>query len=174
MQSPSRTLPNPKHEEYARLLSKGVKQGEAYVQAGYTKNAGAASHLAKKCAARVQYLHERNSPSAIALPGDTTLAEMGITEEWIVAQYQNIYEKALEVGQLAPANTAVQNIDRLRKSAEQEQESGDKVPENRIDINAIGHVLDKVTDLLNAAKTPPEPKILPMPMRKAIRRTDEG
>lgn len=54
-------LPNQKHELFAQALAKGKTQEEAYVEAGYKPDRGAASRLSAKVniSARVAELQER-------------------------------------------------------------------------------------------------------------------
>lgn len=114
-------LENPKHEEFARLLAQGLKQGDAYQKAGYSTNKGAASRLAAspRIVDRVEY-HRKDiaqkvhtAMSVTSVENFETLADMGLTMDWVATQYQLIYEQSLAAGVFASANTAVNNIQKL-------------------------------------------------------------
>ncbi len=133
-------LENPKHEEFALLLARGVKQGKAYVQAGYTENKGAASRLAQsvKIQDRVEELRreiDQKITTAMSVPSEenfSSLAEMGLTMEWVALQFRNIYEESVKAGSYSSANTAVSNIQKLIEiekngSRKDEQDAGDRI-----------------------------------------------
>jgi hypothetical protein len=70
-------LPNPKHEKFALALARGMSKENAYAEAGYKRDSGAASRLSGnvRILARVQKLQEiaqnRNEISV-----DTLLQEL--------------------------------------------------------------------------------------------------
>lgn len=133
-------LENPKHDEFARLMAQGLKQGEAYIKAGYSENKGAASRLAaspriqdrieeykKEIALKVQ-----TAMAVVSEENWQSLAEMGLTIEWVATQYKLIYENSLTAGSFSAANTAVQNIQKLiemEKNAKKDEDTdnGDKI-----------------------------------------------
>lgn len=166
---PVAKLSNPKHEEFALLLAKGVKQGHAYVKAGYTKNDPAASRLAKdpKIADRVEELKNEVAvkiKEAIDAPTPEkweTLKDMGIDMAWCAQQYKLIYEEALQMGQFAPANTAVQNIQKIVELQSRGDQPDAAIPDNRIDINTLGGVLDKVANIIAESKKPDQSEPAP-------------
>lgn len=130
-------LENPKHEAYAQLLSRGIPQRKAYVQAGYTDNKGAASRIANhpKVIDRVAEIkgeHERGIREIVRHSNieDATrsLEEMGLTLAWCAEQFKSIYEEALKTNVLPAANTAVQNIQKLIELERQETKQDDDAP----------------------------------------------
>lgn len=146
-------LENPKHEAFALSLARGLKQAEAYAQAGYTPNPPAASRLANSPAvkSRVEELkkevHQR-IVKAMDSPNEQnfeSLAEMGLTMEWVAEQYKTIYQGSMEAGQFPAANTAVKSIQTLIEIENNGKSSDDVIAENKVD-------LDKVTDMLTAMK----------------------
>jgi hypothetical protein len=159
-------LENPKHEEFALHLARGVKQGEAYKLAGYAENKGAASHLARSPVVqeRVEELRREISQkiqNAMTIQSEenwASLAEMGLTMEWVAKQYQLIYSQALEAGAFPAANTAVQNIQKLiemeRNAAPEDQQRND----SRINMSDMLSVLEKVGDIVKHSHLPaPDP-----------------
>lgn len=133
-------LENPKHDEFARLLAQGLKQGEAYVKAGYTENKGAASRLAAspRLQDRVEEykkeiaLKVKTAMTIVSEENWESLADMGLTMEWVAAQYQIIYENSLTAGSFSAANTAVQNIQKLielerNSTTEEQRDDSDKI-----------------------------------------------
>ena len=68
-------LDNPKHENYAGYMSRGMAQGKAYVKSGYTENAGAASKLAATPAikSRVAELRKENNRALVAFMDESSL-----------------------------------------------------------------------------------------------------
>lgn len=146
-------LPNPKHESFALNLAKGMKQGEAYVRAGYQGNPSAASRLAsmpmivdrvteleKEIMARMSEVMETNSEEAAQ-----SLAEMGLTMEWVALAYKKIYQDALKDGSYAAANSAVANIQKLI-----EMEKSGKNGEEEDDTPLVK--LNDVTNMLAEAR----------------------
>jgi len=160
------TLPNPAHETFAYHLSKGMKQKKAYVMAGYTANDSAASRLAASPAvqARVEELkHEEHQAinRAMEEPNEEnfrSLAEMGLTMEWCAGAFKEIYEKALDQGQLAPANTAVANIQKLIEINGAGTGEEETSPESLIKVSEVTGMLDSLKGVIDAAKGPEEIK----------------
>ena len=64
-------LKNPKHEQFAQELLKGVNAGDAYVSVGYKRDDGNASRLVQKVQARVQELTRKSAARA-----EVTLASL--------------------------------------------------------------------------------------------------
>jgi phage terminase small subunit len=153
-------LDNPKHEEFALLLARGLKQGQAYIKAGYAENKGAASRLAQSpvIQERVEQLKTElmdRVQSVIAVntkDNVESLRELGLTMEWVAQQFKNIYTSSLQAGAFSAANTAVENIKKLiemEKNANNEDDSKD-IP--RLDMQDMLGVLDKVADIITASK----------------------
>lgn len=157
-------LENPKHEEFALLIARGVKQGEAYKRAGYTENKGAASRLASSIVIqdRVDELRKElmeKVNTAIALPTNEsfqTLAEMGLTLEWVALQFKTIYTSAVSAGSFSAANTAVENIKKLIDLENNSKPNEDSTDTNKFNMKDMLTVLDKVADVVAASKQQPE------------------
>jgi hypothetical protein len=155
-------LENPRHEEFAFLLSKGVKQGAAYQQSGYQTNPGAASRLAQspEVVARVTELKQQvvtKIKEAMLVAGEQdwqTLDEMGLTIPWVANQYREIYEQSMRGGAFAPAVAAVQNIQKLIESERASNPDDPSKSETKINMADMLSVLDKVSDIVkNAVNT---------------------
>jgi len=148
-------LDNPKHEAYAIGLSKGMKQLEAYAHAGYTPNPSAASRLSvtPTIADRVDELKEEvKAQMSLALTateaGDyESLAEMGISIEWVAAQYRQIYVQAMDVNSLAAANSAISNIQRLLELEKNEGKGPVEDTGPAIKINDVTGMLTALKEL---------------------------
>lgn len=161
-------LDNPKHEAFALGLAKGLSQSKAYVQAGYNKNPAGASKLAQSPAviARVEELKDEiaaNVNRAMTNPSEETfgsLAEMGITMDWVAGSYKRIYEEALQAGQYAPANTAVANIQKLLELEGRGKGDDQTDGDSKIAISDVNTMLGKVKDLVEAAKGTEQPEII--------------
>lgn len=155
----SAKLGNAKHEEYAQLIARGIAQGESYVRAGYKKNDGAASNLRKRLsvAARIAELKAERIQQVPALNGEgTTIAELGVTRMWIAAQFNHIYDRAMDAEKYADATKALQNLDKMRADEQDSAPDDDRVPAaGRIDINDLGNILDKFADILSIEKQEP-------------------
>lgn len=147
-------LQNEKHEEFARLLAKGVRQGEAYIKAGYSDNKGAASRLANRplVSARVKELRAENfaqmQANAEVLEG-ADLSEMGLTMDWCARQYKVIFDKALEAGNFSAANAAVQNIQKLVRASEAEVDEPVVAREEKISVKDTLALLSGLRELFN-------------------------
>ncbi len=157
-------LGNPAHETFAYHLSRGMKQKKAYVMAGYTANDSAASRLAAspEVQARVEELKQevhQKINQAMSEPNEDnfrSLAEMGLTMEWCAQAYKNIYETAVDQGQLAPANTAVSNIQKLIEingAGTGEEETSE---ESLIKVSEVTGMLDSLKGVIEAAQGPNE------------------
>lgn len=90
-------LTNPRHERFAQELAKGKTADEAYRLAGYQENRGNASTLKanQNVLKRVAELQER-----VAVKAE-------VTAESLIAEAEEIREKALAAGQYAAAVAAV-------------------------------------------------------------------
>ena len=156
-------LDNPKHEEFALLLARGLKQGQAYIKAGYAENKGAASRLAQSpviqervAELKSELMDRVNSVIAVNTKDNVeSLREMGLTMEWVAEQFKNIYTTSLQAGAFSAANTAVENIKKLiemERNAKNDDNPSDAPTLNMQDM--LG-VLDKVADIITAAKDSP-------------------
>lgn len=162
-------LENPKHEEFAMHLARGVKQGIAYQRAGYAENKGAASRLAASPVIqdRVTELKKElmeRVDRALAIPTNEnfqSLKEMGLTLEWVAEQFKNVYTQALAAGSFAPANGALEQI---KKMIEYERNSGkeaETADAPKFNMKEMLTVLDKMADVIQVAKQPaPEPAMI--------------
>lgn len=150
-------LENPKHEEFALLLARGVKQGEAYIKAGYSENKGAASRLAAspKVQDRIEELKKEihsKIQTAMTVPSEQnweSLADMGLTMEWVAEQYKTIYEESLTAGSFSAANTAVQNIQKLIEIEKNASGSEDGEKEEKISVKDTLALLKGMKDLMS-------------------------
>lgn len=150
-------LANPKHEQFAQLLARGAKQREAYVQAGYAPNPGAASKIANstKVLERVNEIKgviSKQIVKAMEAPTEEnwqTLADMGLTMPWVAAQFKMIYQEAMQAGQFPAANTAVDNIRKLieleRKGQPEEEQ---KKEDDRISVKDTLAMLREFKEIL--------------------------
>ena len=79
-------LQNPKHEKFALALARGMSKENAYVEAGYKRDSGAASRLSGnvRVLARVQKLQEiAQNHNEINI--DTLLQELEIARKMSIA-----------------------------------------------------------------------------------------
>lgn len=90
-------LANPRHERFAQELAKGKSQAEAYANAGYEPSEPNASRLTRneKVQARVAELQER-----AAIRTEVTAASL-------IAEAEEVRQKAMMAGQFAPAIAAI-------------------------------------------------------------------
>jgi phage terminase small subunit len=155
-------LENPKHDEFALLLARGLKQGEAYIKAGYSENKGAASRLAAspKVQDRVEELKKeiaqkvQTAMTTVSEENWESLAEMGLTYEWVARQYQEIYEASMQAGSFSAANTAVQSIHKM-VDIEKNASSGDEnSKESRISVTDTLALLQGMKEVMSAAPVP--------------------
>jgi len=153
-------LENQKHEEFALLLARGVKQGDAYKKAGYAENKGAASRLAASPVIqdRVEELKKElmnrvNSVIAVNTKDNVeSLREMGLTMEWVAAQFKEIYTASLQAGSFSAANSAVENIKKLIEMERNSKQADDASEAPRFNMKDMLGVLDKVADVVAASK----------------------
>lgn len=149
-------LENPKHEAFALNLAKGMKQGEAYVRAGYQGNPSAASRLAtqpmiidrvteleKEIMAKMTAVMTSNSEEAAQ-----SLAEMGLTMEWVAHAYKSIYDHALKDGSYAAANTAVANIQKLIEMEKHGNNGEEEDKQPLVKLNDVTAMLGEARKLI--------------------------
>lgn len=79
-----------------------------------------------------------------------SMEEMGYTKAWFGSVYRNIAEQAREHGNFSAANGALDNLARMVAEEEQAEPEQAATPE-RIDIDALGAVLDKVAGVVGTA-----------------------
>lgn len=153
-------LENPKHEEFALQLARGVKQGVAYQRAGYAENKGAASRLAAspviqdRVAELKKELMEKVN-TALAIPTNEnmqSLKDLGLTLEWVALQFKVVYEQAVTAGAFAPANGALENIKKMIEYERNQKPDDTAADAPKFNMKEMLTVLDKVGDVLAAAK----------------------
>ena len=115
-------LPNPRQERFAQNLVNGMKQHEAYTEAGYSPSPGNASVLAKTPSIRerimeLQEEHEQQKGITDPIPnvqvtadGKLTEKSINVTEEWLVRQLQNNIQNAQIAGKYREANAAIEML----------------------------------------------------------------
>ena len=150
-------LKNPKHELYARLLSEGKKQKDAYVGAGFKFNAGGASRLAHRAdvAQRIEELKGKafgalvkardsdNLPTEI--PDDAqTLRDLGISLLWVAQQYKDMHERAVEANQFAPAIKAIENLQKMLAAEAGNDDDSPSIDTDRIPVKAMTEMLREI------------------------------
>jgi hypothetical protein len=150
-------LANPRHEQFARALADGMKQKDAYVQAGFNDSPSSASQLANEphVRERINELHEERILAHRAADNEDGDFEAP-TRAWVIKQLQINLHKSQSAGQIAPANKALELIMDLMgltapapKQRDKEESDADKkrqaeaVPDNA----KIGNVLDRLTQL---------------------------
>lgn len=113
-------LEKPQWELYARNLAKGMAQVDAFENAGYPRNAGNASVLARKpiIKARVQELIEdregalSNTRPKIQIndEGDIDPADIAVTQAWVIQQLMMNVTNAMDAGRHGDANKALEML----------------------------------------------------------------
>jgi pyruvate-formate lyase len=104
-------LKNQRKERFARLLASGRAQNDAYAEAGYKRDAGNSSHLARsdEITSRVQEItteaFERERAVAAA-----TVERTAITRQTLVERLEAIQKAAEEAGQFSAAVAAAKEI----------------------------------------------------------------
>lgn len=158
---------------FAEYVAEGMHPTDAYEKAGFVRNRSSASRMTKRpdVAARIAELRaerravrQANLPAPMEMPAPVpavptcenpkTVAEMGITKAWVAAQYIAIAAEAKELGQFSAANSALKELERMR-AAEDEKNGPEAAPDKpRVDIDALGNLLDKVGGLIALGKNP--------------------
>lgn len=164
-------LENEKHDEFARLLAQGLKQGEAYEKAGYSANKGAASRLAgsPKIQDRVEeYRKEiaqkvQTAMTVVSEENWKSLADMGLTMEWVATQFKEVYEQSLTAGSFSASNTALQSIQKLIELERSGKPEADAEEEAKYSVKDTLDLLSGMKDLLSAAPAP-----VPVPEMKDV------
>lgn len=172
-------LRKPKYEKFARLVASGTSQAKSYEQAGYAPNDGAASRLAHRedVAARIEELKlerfavaaKHKSPN---MPADvSTLFDLGLDLRWVAEQYQLIYTEAMDLKQLASANKAVENIQKMvnleNDVAASEGKLEDKKGGDRIALRDVTAMLKEVRLLSESGTADPDEEPVGDPAEEA-------
>jgi phage terminase small subunit len=104
-------LKNPRHERFAQLLASGKNATDAYELAGYSRDAGNSSHLAKteEITSRV---HELTTEAFQQERRATAIAteRAAITKQSLIEMARDTYMAARKDGQNAAAMAAVKEI----------------------------------------------------------------
>jgi phage terminase small subunit len=119
-------LKNQRRERFSQLLASGKTATDAYELAGYKRDAGNSSHLAKsdKITSRVQELTtealERERKTA-AVAAERCV----VTRQSLIEKAEAIYVQAREAGQTSAAIAALKEIGVLTGIRVERRESGD-------------------------------------------------
>ncbi|MHA6262482.1 terminase small subunit [Arenibacterium sp. CAU 1754] len=155
-------LGNAKHEQFARFIAEGThaRQEDAYVACGY-KPANAkshASHLIKRPEVRARIEELQGKALAPVIGDGTELAEAcpWLTVTWFAAQYDLIRQKAMAAGDMKTASATVKNVQSLidLETRLATEKAAKPAPVGRIDVNALGGILDKVAAMIDVSKSP--------------------
>jgi len=157
-------LPDKRHEAYAQALAINCSQQTAAKRAGFTAGATNKAFLSrlanrKDVKERVEALKKETSQKIQAVmtvsPAQETgsLAEMGLTMDWVTEQFQNVYDKALKAGNFSAANASVQHLQKILETEQAEQ--GDAAVEAGADKISVKDTLALLSDLREII-TPPE------------------
>jgi hypothetical protein len=105
------TLKNPRHERFAQLLAAGKTATDAYELAGYKRDAGNSSHLAKSddLTSRVQEITAENLEKERAT-AKAAAERAAVTRQSLIEMARELYEQAKEAGQTAAAVSALKEI----------------------------------------------------------------
>ncbi len=154
-------LANNKHEKFARLVAKGVKQGKAYVQAGYAENKGAASRLVNRpeVQERIEELR-RNAIGSVSdqLLSGATMAELGLDRDWVVQAYRDVHQAAVYAKDFANGNKALLSIQKLIEDERHHTEGHTPSSAPNIGMGDLINVLDRIKGLAAPA---PESDFVP-------------
>jgi hypothetical protein len=157
---------------FAEYVAEGMHLTDAYEKAGYVRNSNGAWRMSKRpdVAAKIAELRaerraarQANLPAPLPVPeplplvptcdDPQTVAEMGFNKVWLANAYQRIAAAAEDVGQFSAATTALGKIQNMVE-AEQKNEPERAPDAPRVDIDALGSVLDKVAGVIAASKAP--------------------
>jgi hypothetical protein len=108
-------LKNPKHEQFAKHIVNGLKQVDAYEAAGYPRSPSSASQLENKPEVqdRIQELVSEQQARAGEIEDDIDNLPDELTRDWLVKTLMKNVQLAQKVGQIAPANKAVEMLAEL-------------------------------------------------------------
>lgn len=155
-------LSNPKHEAFCRALADGLKSVDAYEIAGYARSPSAASQLRAKpeIGQRVAELVQERQAAREEEADDIDNLPSELNKDWLLKTLMKNVEIAQRVGQIAPANKAVEMLAELigyslkkptapLKGDEEDEEKA----ANDLDLDKMSNAFEKL-----AAALPPKPK----------------
>lgn len=141
-----------KRERFCQLLADGMNQVEAYGAAGYRQSASGASRMANEpeIRARVEELRQEHWAARNGLAGDDPRSIV-----WLGHAYFELYHAARRARKYNEALKAVENIAKLIQLEERLNQTAASKPvsaSGRVDIAAMAGVLDRVGNIVIAAK----------------------
>lgn len=146
-------LKNERHDAVARLLAKGWNQVTAYrkVYAPDGDCRAAASRLAKRpdVVELIKAIQDEEAARIFASMGGRSsggsLADLGITPQWIAEQYRIVAARALAGSDFKASTDATRSLEKLVR-AETQAESGDtpKKSSAKIDLESMMTILGKL------------------------------
>lgn len=161
-------LANPKHEKFAQGIADGLKQVDAYEVAGYPRSPSAASQLARSAdvQVRIQELISEKQAMADEIGDDIDNLPNELTRDWLVKTLMKNVKLAQNVGQIAPANKAVEMLAELiglsfkkpGQAVKQDSTSeADERPE--LDLNKMAEGMGQLGAILEAKEARAAAKI---------------
>ena len=160
-------LSNLKHEEFCQHRAAGMAMLEAYVAAGYTASASAASQVAKRPEVqnRIMELQQERASAERNAARDAVDAEgeEDINLEWAVRELKKNVKSARDAGNVSAANKAIEMLIDIKGLSARKGKTAPPPPANEppTDPDHGGEGFDAILDKLGeiadlAAEAEPE------------------
>ncbi len=158
-------LKNPKHEVFAQERVRGATQGAAAVEAGYSENTArtAGSKIEKSQTVRVRIeelraLADRRRAVQAKRQSEDIIDALAMDKAWVLDRLRKVFGKAMDMGQLAAANRALELIGReLWMFVDRKSVTIDRI--ERMDVKQLQAAITEIDGKLAELKALPAPMI---------------
>lgn len=153
-------LSNPKQEAFCVNMANGMRQGDAYECAGYSRSPSGASQLASNphIAQRLQELISEKQDLATAEGDDFENLPSELNRDWLIKTLMKNVTIAQKAQQIAPANKAVEMLAEIigfsikKGAANKDTGTSDSGGETEpgIDMNRMADNIGRLSEILDA------------------------
>ncbi len=147
-------LKNSKHEIFAQKRVRGATQGAAAVAAGYSERTArtAGSKIEKSQTVRVRIeelraLADRRRAVQAKRQSEDIIDALAMDKAWVLDRLRKVFGKAMDMGQLAAANRALELIGKeLRMFVDRKSVTIDRI--ERMDVKQLQAAITEIDEKL--------------------------
>ncbi len=158
-------LKNPRHEAYAQRRARGATQGAAAVEAGFSEHTGrtTGSKIEKRQSVRVRIeelraLADRRRAVQARRQSKDITDVLAMDKVWVLDRLRKVFGKAMDMGQLAAANRALELIGKeLRMFVDRKSVTIDRF--EHMDVKQLQAAITEIDGKLAELKALPAPMI---------------
>ena len=158
-------LKNPKHEIFCQERVRGATQGAAAVAAGYSertaRTAGSKIENSQTVRARIEELRaqaDRKRALQARRQSKDITDVLAMDQTWVLDRLRKVFGKAMDMGQLAAANRALELIGKeLRMFVDRKSVTIDRI--ERMDVKQLQAAITEIDEKLAELRALPGPMI---------------